>query len=308
MRKTILLLMVGILLIGVNLYAAGDLIVNGKLGVGISAPTSAINAENTDESVLNVNAIKNTGTWLNGSFIKIKINSSNVGANALIVAPSVKTIGSTGGIARGALFNAGLGGSGTITSVTGMQNQIRINTANGDYTIDTMRGNELILTNAGIISTNNHTITNYYGINSYGVNAAPGEATISGTNWRHAYFQDFPDYYGTITNIAGLWIDQQTRGTNNYGIVLNGDGAGADIVFGASQEASIYSSAGELWVKDGLGNTTQISPHDPETGEWIFYSKNVKTGRVVRINMEKLVKAVESLTGETFMVETLTEK
>ena len=267
MRKTILLfLMVGILLIGVNLYAAGDLIVNGKLGVGVSTPTRAIDVENTDQTALNVNAIKSTNTWLNGTFITDSINSSDAGSNAFVVWPYHYAIGSTGGIMRGALFNAELRGSGTMSAIAGMQNQIVIKTDSGDYTIDTVTGNELLLTNGGIASTNNHTITNFYGIHSYGTNAAPGYATTSGTNWRHAYFENFPDFGGTITNVAGLWVDQQTRGTNNYGIVLNGDGAGADIVFGATQEASIYSSAGELWVKDGLGNTTQISPHDPEIG------------------------------------------
>ncbi len=48
---------------------------------------------------------------------------------------------------------------------------------------------------------------------------------------------------------------------------------------------------------------TLISPHDPDTGEWIFYSKNVQTGRVVRVDMERMVRAIEKLTGETFMVE-----
>jgi len=44
-------------------------------------------------------------------------------------------------------------------------------------------------------------------------------------------------------------------------------------------------------------------PHDPETGEWIYYSKNIKTGKIVRVDMEKLVKAVEKITGEKFMIE-----
>jgi len=60
-----------------------------------------------------------------------------------------------------------------------------------------------------------------------------------------------------------------------------------------------------LFAQDGASNVTQISPHDPVTGEWVFYSKNVKTGRVVKVDMERIVKAVEKLTGETFMVENL---
>ena len=71
--------------------------------------------------------------------------------------------------------------------------------------------------------------------------------------------------------------------------------------------AALYASGGELFAYDAAGNATQISPHDKETGEWIFYSKNTKTGRVVRINMEKLVKKFEELTGESFMEEWIEE-
>jgi len=104
---------------------------------------------------------------------------------------------------------------------------------------------------------------------------------------------------------SGLWIDKIQGGTTNRGIVLAGDGAGSDIVFGPTLDASIYSNGGHLYAKDVTAHETLISPHDPETGEWIYYSKNVKTGEVVRVDMEKLVKAVEKLTGEKFMVKTM---
>ena len=76
----------------------------------------------------------------------------------------------------------------------------------------------------------------------------------------------------------------------------------------AVDHAGIYAvgagASTETWTIDAAGNTTQLSPHDPETGEWIFYSKNVKTGRVVRVDMERMVRKIEELTGESFMVET----
>jgi hypothetical protein len=114
-----------------------------------------------------------------------------------------------------------------------------------------------------------------------------------------------------ISNLTGLWIDKQTTGSsNNYGLVLDGDGAGADLVFGDAGGACrprIFSSGGGIYTENSNCTQKLISPHDSETGEWIYYSKNVKTGKTVRVNMEKLVRAVEKLTGETFMVETLME-
>ena len=71
----------------------------------------------------------------------------------------------------------------------------------------------------------------------------------------------------------------------------------------ATLYAKDVSSSAEMFVQDEAGNRTQISPHDPDTGEWIFYSENIYTGRKVKIEMEKLVRAVEKLTGETFFVE-----
>lgn len=54
-----------------------------------------------------------------------------------------------------------------------------------------------------------------------------------------------------VSNIAwatddntGIWLDKQITGdTLNYGIVLNGDGAGADIVFGDTQQNRLYNDS-----------------------------------------------------------------
>jgi hypothetical protein len=72
--------------------------------------------------------------------------------------------------------------------------------------------------------------------------------------------------------------------------------------------ALFYVSGGEMFVYDAAGNASLLSPHDKETGEWIFYSKNTKTGRVVRVDMERLVRKVEELTGEKFMIESWEEE
>ena len=69
-----------------------------------------------------------------------------------------------------------------------------------------------------------------------------------------------------------------------------------------TDSALLYAMGGEMYVKDSSGNETQISPHD-ENGEWQYFSRNSRTGKVVRIKMEKLVRKVEELTGESFMEE-----
>lgn len=308
MKRTILILTIGLALIGTNIYAAGDLIVNGKLGVGVAIPNAKIDAISTDQTGLYVSATKSANTtYFLGSVITADGNSSsNAAVLGLSLSASSSTIGATTGAVVGVTGVTEFFGSGNITSYTGFVNNVSFNTTSGNYTIGTGRGQDINLITANA-ATGNHTITSYYGLHSRGSDNSPA-ATIGGTNWRHAYFENFPDYSGTITNVTGLWIDKQTRGTNNYGIVLNGDGTGSDIVFGTSNNVKLYASGGDLYVKDAANNVTMLGPHDAETGEWIFYSKNVKTGRVVRVEMEKLVKAVEKLTGEKFMVESVREE
>lgn len=72
----------------------------------------------------------------------------------------------------------------------------------------------------------------------------------------------------------------------------------------SSTGAYIYSKddtgTKEMFVLDSAGNETKISPHNDE-GEWEYYSKNTKTGKVVRINMEKMIRKLEQLTGEKFI-------
>ena len=74
----------------------------------------------------------------------------------------------------------------------------------------------------------------------------------------------------------------------------------------ATDLSTIYSKdvagSAEVFVQDEAGNVTQISPHNSE-GEWQYFSKNIKTGKVVRVNMEKMIKKLEEITGESFIEE-----
>ena len=54
-----------------------------------------------------------------------------------------------------------------------------------------------------------------------------------------------------------------------------------------------------MFVQDGGGNVSQLSPHN-EAGEWHYFSRNVKTGKEVKVNMEKMIRTLEDITGETF--------
>jgi hypothetical protein len=313
MKKSLFLLMALILFIGTNAFAAGDLIVNGQLGIG-TTPAGKLDVASTNMTAIGASPTKADENFLVGQdMIAIDSYSGTIqsgGARALSVrvdhtgTPTNTHLG-----IEGANYQIRLLGSGAVNQAFAQQN-VLVFRSDTNYTVNNLWGNLVQLSAAGPFS-GTHTVTNYVGYYSYG---AVISQTLNGTDWRHAHFVDFPDYGGTVANVAGLWIDKQTYGTNNYGIVLNGYGTtgdfGSAIVFGdpaTSQSVRLYAkNDGKLYVNDGSFET-QHSPHDPVTGEWIFYSKNIKTGKTVRVNMEKLVKAVEKLTGETFMVETLME-
>jgi hypothetical protein len=308
MKGKIAVITLALMLIAANLYATGDLVVTGNLGVGTATPASKIDVSSTNVTALQASPTKTDTNFLTG--VNLQTIDSYSGTSASSAARALTVLvdhtgtptGSYSGH-EGANYQLRFLGSGSVTQSFAQQNQL-VFRSNSNYSVNNLWGNLVSLGASGAYS-GSHTITNYYGYYSYGASISQ---TLSGTNWRHAYFANLPNYGGTVTNVTGLWIDKQTLGTNNNGIVLNGDGTGADIVFGTGNNVKLYANAGDLYVKDAANNVTLLGPHDPVTGEWIFYSQNVKTGKTVRVNMEKLVRAVEKLTGEQFMVETLIDQ
>jgi len=73
--------------------------------------------------------------------------------------------------------------------------------------------------------------------------------------------------------------------------------------FGAifTKRSNIYAH-GEVWAKDASGNITQLSPHD-ENGKWIFHAHNEKTGKTLKIQMEKLMRKLNDEFGGDFIEE-----
>ena len=60
------------------------------------------------------------------------------------------------------------------------------------------------------------------------------------------------------------------------------------------------SGTGEVFVLDGADNETKISPHN-DNGEWEYFSRNTTTGKTVRINMEAMIRDLETFTGNRYI-------
>ena len=116
--------------------------------------------------------------------------------------------------------------------------------------------------------------------------------------------------YGFDTPEVNLFLDTQPflggdLNTNGNGIIgpVHMEVLASD-PSGVTNRAAIYakdvSSSAELFVRDEAGNVTQISPHNSE-GEWTYYSENNITGKRFKVNMEKMIRKLEEITGENFI-------
>ena len=97
--------------------------------------------------------------------------------------------------------------------------------------------------------------------------------------------------------------------TSNTGVALTGVMAMAvesGDPSGVANNAHIYakddSASAEVYVRDEAGNVTKLSPHNKQ-GEWEYFSRNTKTGKTVRVNMEEMIKDIEKLTGKKYIKE-----
>ena len=62
------------------------------------------------------------------------------------------------------------------------------------------------------------------------------------------------------------------------------------------------STWANLWAVGTDGSETQISPHD-ENGDWIFHSVDRKRGKRTKINMIEVIRALEEVTGDQYILE-----
>jgi hypothetical protein len=109
-----------------------------------------------------------------------------------------------------------------------------------------------------------------------------------------------------FTVLSNSDIDIQPSGTGSVNmrahVILQNQSGDPSGVTNASHIYAKDDTTSEVYVRDEAGNVTKISPHNND-GEWEYYSRNIKTGKVMRVNMERMVRKLEEITGETFIEE-----
>jgi hypothetical protein len=123
-------------------------------------------------------------------------------------------------------------------------------------------------------------------------NAALAFGTFGSERARITSGGDFQTSSGGSVQVGGTAARATTAGTNRVDIF---DGTAP--VGTLANGVSFYSASGEANVMDAAGNATLLSPHDTETNEWIFRSKHTPTGKVLRIDVERLLRFVNAHFG-----------
>lgn len=126
---------------------------------------------------------------------------------------------------------------------------------------------------------------------------------INGTTKTETIIPNIDATYDLGDPTSNVWNNVFAKGTTINVVSLPISASDPALV---ANSAKVYSKdvsgSAEVFVQDEAGNVTQISPHNADD-EWEYFSKNVKTGRVLKINMEKMIRRLEEITGESFIQE-----
>jgi len=279
----------------------------------------AINGITLNDNTIIANA-SNADLELDGGGtgqVKVLANATVVGT---LNTADVSTTGNTtvsGSLTTGT-FNVGdlnIDASGKITTDT-----------NGDVNIDPAGTGAIVLT-GDITHAGTQTTTGQLNVDNLRLDGNVLSATSGGITLTPADGQNL-SVGGTNTNlIAGEANFTLMEATTARANTIESDTTNADLVFNTqgtgvfdfnaaikmaevskptavADHGFIYtkndSGTGEVFVLDAADNETKISPHN-DNGEWEYFSRNSSTGKTVRINMEAMIRDLESFTGNKYI-------
>jgi len=301
-------------------------------GVTITDNTIGSNASNSNLDIfaagtgkVRVEGISFFGTTMSAD------DSSTININeGLVVDGTVTVSGTTNTADVATTGNTTVTGNSTVAgdlTVAGSINADNIiSSSNGDITIDPAGTGAIKLTGP-ITATGTQTTTgqlnvdnlrldgNVLSATSGAVTLTPADGqnvAVSGTNVKlTAAEANF-----TLMESTTARADVIETDTSNGDLVFNTQGTGVFDFNAAIKMAEVSkptavadhgfiyvkndSGTGEVFVLDAADNETKISPHN-DNGEWEYYSRNSRTGKTVRINMEAMIRDLENFTGNKYI-------
>lgn len=233
----------------------------------------------------------------------VSVGTTTTTASALRLADTYSLVWSDVTLSRGAANRLDLG-SGDSLRLSG-----------GGYYESTWAGDGRVLWSGNTGTGSHQAELRWTGIGGaqprFGFVPSPGGTADYGKEFSFDFSAGRWTFDGALTIGGGLLIGTTTAPSAGSGKVLVfGDNTG-DPTLGAST-AALYAKTDtgvvEMFARDSAGNSTKISPHDPVSGEWVFDSRNTRTGRRLTIRTEALLNALIDATGldrDTFISEYL---
>ena len=301
-------------------------------GVTITDNTISSNASNANLEIsangtgtVDVEGVSFFGTTLTAA------DSSTININeGLVVDGTVTVSGTTNTADVATTGNTTVTGNSTVAgdlTVAGSINADNIiSSSNGDITIDPAGTGAIVLTGP-ITHAGTQTTTGQLNVDNLRLDGNVLSATSGGITLTPADGQNVT-VGGTNTNLtageANFTLMEATTAradtiesdTSNADLVFNTQGTGVFDFNAAIKMAEVSkptavadhgfiytkndSGTGEVFVLDAADNETKISPHN-DNGEWEYFSRNSRTGKTVRINMEAMIRDLENFTGNKYI-------
>ena len=291
-----------------------------------SASNSDINIQAGGSGKVRLNAIDIRGTTINSA------DSSIININEAVNVDGTLTVQGTTNTADVAT-TGNVTVSGSITTGTFAVGDLNIiadgsitSDTNGDIAIDPAGTGAIVLTGP-ITHTGTQTTTGQMNVDNlrldgnvlssttgaFTLTPADGQnVAVSGTNVKlTAAEANF-----TLMEATTARADTIESDTSNADLVFNTQGTGVFDFNAAIKMAEVTkpsavadhgfiytkndSGTGEVFVLDGADNETKISTHI-DNGEWEYFSRNTTTGKTVRINMEAMIRDLETFTGNKYI-------
>ena len=278
----------------------------------------AIDGVTIDDNAIKANA-SDADLELDGSgsgVVKVLANATVVGT---LTTADITTVG-----------NTTVSGTANVAGVLTVEGSINADTivsnSNGDITIDPAGTGAIVLTGP-ITATGTQTTTGQLNVDNLRLDGNVLSATSGGITLTPATGQNVT-IGGTNTNLtaaeANFTLMEATTAradtiesdTSNADLVFNTQGTGVFDFNAAIKMAEVSkpsavadhgfiytkndSGTGEVFVLDAADNETKISPHN-DNGEWEYFSRNSRTGKTVRINMEAMIRDLETFTGNKYI-------
>mgnify|MGYP003147861040 CR=1 FL=1 len=244
-----------------------------------------------------------------GSGATVNINSVN--GSGAITSLSVNAKGS--GYDTGDTFTVNGGSSlATCTVISGTPGEITLSTTAGSSAnIHGANGGpivRLLIDDQGITSSRTDTAS-LWNFQRY-LSATPTTYGEFRTNAGGIFLHSAQAGHSSVAGFMFNYVERyRFTGDDGFHLINGNSVPSTSVTNGVKLYAEDVSSSSELKVRDEAGNITTLSPHNFSMTErsdpmaWSHYGKNPFVGKEINVDMMAVIKAVEQLSGQSFIQE-----